>query len=147
MNARGPARITRDRGPGETFFAGSVQRGGPGTPVVDVRDGRGTRDRSAGRGDAAGTTSPPAAVGSADIADLLELLATANSAVTAELESITGDRRSPNRATVNRPEHLVERMRPAARVRQLLAALDPVVSAAGAREWHRRRPVGPGRRR
>jgi len=73
------------------------------------------------------------------IADLLHRLAGANHALAAELDAIAGSRRSLSQGTVDRLEHLVEQMRPAAQIRRILAELDPQELLAGAREWHRRR--------
>ena len=149
MAAAPPAGV-HARGWG-TFRPGRVHRGGRVTPVVDVTDDHPARahplpvDRD--------TTTPPAmapapvsALRSADVADLLELLADANSALAAELKAIAGSRRSLSQATVTRLERLLVQMRPAARVRQVLAGLDPQVLLAGAREWHRR-TTGTGRPR
>jgi predicted component of type VI protein secretion system len=90
--------------------------------------------------------APVSALRSADVADLLELLADANSALAAELKAIAGSRRSLSQATVTRLERLLVQMRPAARVRQVLADLDPQVLLDGTREWHRR-STGTGRPR
>jgi hypothetical protein len=76
---------------------------------------------------------------SGQIADLLHRLAGANHALSAELDAIAASRRSLSQGTVDRLEHLVEQMRPAARIRQILAELDPEELLAGAREWHHRR--------
>ena len=76
---------------------------------------------------------------SGQIADLLHRLAGANHALAAELKAIAASRRSLSQGTVDRLEHLVEQMRPAAQIRQILAELDPQELLAGAREWHRRR--------
>ncbi|MEP6562421.1 MAG: hypothetical protein ABJD68_15250 [Nakamurella sp.] len=81
------------------------------------------------------------ALSSTQIADLLDILATANHALAAELDAIAGSRRSLSQATVARLEHLVNQMRPAAQIRQVLARLDPGELLAGAREWHSRRPA------
>ena len=62
---------------------------------------------------------------SGQIADLLERLAGANHALAAELDAIAASRRSLSQSTVDRLEHLVEQMRPAAQIRQVLADLDP----------------------
>jgi hypothetical protein len=107
------------------------------TPVPGVRNNQGA-------GSAGVIGAVPVVLSSADIADLLDVLAAANTALTAELEAIAGSRRSLSQATVNRLEHLVAAMRPAARVREVLAQLEPMVLLAGAREWQRRRPVGTG---
>jgi flagellar motility protein MotE (MotC chaperone) len=76
---------------------------------------------------------------SGQIADLLHRLAGANHALAAELKAIAASRRSLSQGTVDRLEHLVEQMRPAAQIRQILAELDPEELLAGAREWHHRR--------
>ena len=81
---------------------------------------------------------------SAEVADLLDRLAGANHALAVELDAIGVSRRSLSQSTVDRLELLVEQMRPAARIRQLLSELDPQQLLAGAREWHRRRPGGGG---
>ena len=76
----------------------------------------------------------------------MELLADANSALAAELTGIARSRRSLSQATVTRLERLLVQMRPAARVREVLADLDPQELLAGTREWHRR-STGSGRPR
>ena len=126
-------------------LAGSVQQGPPAAPVGDVKDRQGAPGRSPD-GHVAATAAAPV-FSSAEIADLLEVLAAANWALAVELEAISVSRASLSQATVNRLEQLVEQMRPAARVREVLAGLDPRVLLAGAREWHRRRPIDGGRPR
>ena len=127
---------------GRTLLSRGVHPAGPAAPVSGVRNNQGADPAPTGAGPAA-----PAVLSSADIADLLDVLAAANSALTNELKAIAGSRRSLSQATVNRLEILVAAMRPAARVREVLAELEPLVLLAGAREWHRRRPVGTGRPR
>ena len=78
---------------------------------------------------------------SLQVADLFQRLAGANHALAAGLDSIAAGRRSLSQSTVDRLEHLVEQMRPAAEIRQLLAELDPQELLAGAGEWHRRWPA------
>jgi len=127
-------------------LAGRVQQGPPAAPVVDVKDKAGAPGRSPD-GHVAATAAAAPVFSSAEIADLLEVLAAANWALAVELEAISVSRASLSQATVNRLEQLVEQMRPAARVREVLAGLDPRVLLAGAREWHRRRPIDVGRPR
>ena len=125
-------------------LAGRVQQGPPAAPVVDVKDTQGAPGRPPD-GHVAATAAP--AFSSAEIADLLEVLAAANWALAVELEAISGSRASLSQVTVNRLEQLVEQMRPAAQVREVLAGLDPRVLLDGARGWHRRRPSDTGRPR
>lgn len=81
------------------------------------------------------------------IADLLESLAAANTALAAELDAIGARRGSLSQSTVDRLDHLVQQLGPAARIRPVLAQLDPQDLLDGAREWCRRRtdPGRPGR--
>ena len=111
-----------------------------------MTDTRGTPGHPPERGVPAIAAAPPV-FSSADIADLLDVLAAANSALAVELEAISVSRASLSQVTVNRLEQLVEQMRPAAQVREVLAGLDPRVLLDGAREWHRRRPIDIGRPR
>ncbi|HYN73979.1 MAG TPA: hypothetical protein VES60_15875 [Nakamurella sp.] len=110
-----------------------------------MTDTHGAPGRSLDGGVSALGAAPPV-FSSAEIADLLDVLAAANSALAVELEAISGSRASLSQVTVNRLEQLVEQMRPAAQVREVLAGLDPRV-LAGAREWHRRGPADIGRPR
>jgi len=81
------------------------------------------------------------AMTSMQVADLLQRLAGANHALAAGLDSIAASRRSLSQSTVDRMERLVEQMRPAAEIRQILAELDPQELLVGAGEWHRRWPA------
>lgn len=114
----------------------SVHRSGPAAPVVDVSQAHSRAERSGF--DVATETHRPTMT-SGQIADLLHRLGGANHALAAELDAIAASRRSLSQGTVDRLEHLVEQMRPAAQIRQILAELDPQELLAGAREWHRRR--------
>lgn len=126
---RPPARTPFRGGSRELFPGAGVHRGGRPAPVGDVTHAQ-----------AGGATATRSTLSSTDIADLLELLATANHALAAELDAIAASRRSLSQSTVTRLEHLVEQMRPAAQIRQVLALIDPVDLLAGAREWQHRRP-------
>jgi hypothetical protein len=117
-----------------------VHRADSAAPVVDVSHAQ----SSAGRSGRAVTRTTSPARSSGQIADLLERLAGANHVLAAELDAIAASRRSLSQSTVDRLEHLVEQMRPAAQIRQVLADLDPQELLAGAREWHRRRPSAFG---
>jgi hypothetical protein len=110
-----------------------------------LTDTHGAPGRSLDGGVSALGAAPPV-FSSAEIADLLDVLAAANSALAVELEAISGSRASLSQVTVNRLEQLVEQMRPAAQAREVLAGLDPRV-LDGAREWHRRGPADIGRPR
>ena len=113
-----------------------VHRSDPAAPVLDVSQAHSSVARS---GLDVATRTHRATMTSGQIADLLHRLAGANQALAAELDAIAASRRSLSQGTVDRLEHLVEQMRPAARIRQILAELDPEDLLAGAREWHHRR--------
>jgi len=116
----------------------SVHGSDPAAPVVDMSQTPSSPEWSGL--DVAMETHRPAMT-SMQVADLLQRLAGANHALAAGLDSIAASRRSLSQSTVDRMERLVEQMRPAAEIRQILAELDPQELLAGAGEWHRRWPA------
>lgn len=131
--AHGAARL-EDRAPA------GVHLGDRATPVIEVSHLH-SADRPGPDAARAPLQAPPTA---GQVAGLLDRLAGANQALAAELDAIAGSRRTLSQCTIDRLEHLVEQMRPAAQIRRTLAELDPVDLLAGAREWHRRRSGADG---
>ena len=136
MPSPGPSPVR-----GRRFPAPGVHRTRWVAPVRDVDQLEHDTDLavsnlSGGADSAAQTSLLP--MTAAQIADLLQRLAGANHTLAAELESIGRSRRSLSQSTVDRLEHLVERMRPAARIRRQLSELAPQDLLAGARIWHQR---------
>ncbi|HEY5151892.1 MAG TPA: hypothetical protein VIJ23_19180 [Mycobacterium sp.] len=116
----------------------TVHGGDPAAPVVDMSQTQSSPEWSGV--DVAMETHRPTMT-SLQVADLLQRLAGANHALAAGLDAIAVSHRSLSQSTVDRMEHLVEQMRPAAEIRQILAELDPQELLAGAGEWHRRWPA------
>lgn len=117
----------------------SVHHGDAAGPVVVMSRTTNSPERWLGL-DAAEATLRPT-LSPVQIADLLQRLAGANHALAVELDGIAATRRPLCQSTVDRLEGLVEQMRPAAQIRQILAALDPMDLLAGAWEWQRRWPT------
>ena len=69
------------------------------------------------------------------VADLLELLATANGRLRAKLAALTDSPTAVSHVTVACLEALITQMRPAARARAELAAIDHELLLAGASVW------------
>ena len=78
-----------------------------------------------------------------DVADLLDVVAQANSRLTSEVDRLLGSRAAVSGTTVERPLRLADDLRPGAAARAELSALadlDTDMLLAGMSEWLLRRP-------
>ncbi len=103
----------------------------PGAPLRSEKPG--TRES-----DLTTPTAPHGPDSAEDVADLLELLAAANGRLRAELAALADSPAAVSQTTVGRLDALITQMRPAARVRAELAAIDHELLLAGAAVWVRR---------